>query len=140
MSINYNLLKRWMIVCLGMIYLFLVGCGPQHHYAFQQLSSPDEGTILSVQGYVVKPSEVAEFKKRWNFLSGEMKKKAGFRMSSLSSGVGDSKLILAHSEWENLEALRNAFSDEKILELESKLPKKQFEHMFGLGALGYYTK
>ena len=54
------------MACLGMICLFLTGCGPQHHYAFQQFSTPNEGTILSVQGYLVKSSGVAEFEKNWN--------------------------------------------------------------------------
>ncbi len=139
-NIYYRFLKPSIIVCIGILCLFAIGCGPQHHYAFQQLSSPDEGTILSVQGYVVKPSKVADFERNWNILSVEMKKKAGFKLSSLSSGIGESKLILAHSEWKDLASLRNAFSDKKILELEAKLPKKQFEHLFGLGTLGYHTK
>ena len=132
-------LIRWIIACFGMTFLLLVGCGPQHHLAFQQFSSPDEGTILSVQGYVLSPSEVAEFEKNWNMLAAEMKKKPGFILGALSAGVGESKLILAQSEWKDLDALRNAFSDQEILALEAKLPKKQFEHLFGLGTLGYFT-
>ena len=140
MNSGHRGLVPWFIACFGMICLFSVGCGPQHHHAFQQFSSPDEGTILSVQGYVLRPSEVANFKKNWNILAGEMEKKPGFKLGALSSGIGDSKLILAQSKWKDLESLRNAFSDKRILELEAKLPKKQFEHLFGLGTLGFFTK
>lgn len=128
------------IAFFGILCLFLVGCGPQHHLAFQQFSTPHKGSILSVQGYVLKPSEIPEFEKNWNILAGEMKKKPGFMLAALSAGVGGSKLILAQSEWKDLESLRNAFSDRRILDLEAKLPKKQFEHLFGLGTLGYFTK
>lgn len=142
MQMNNQLkyLRWWMTPCFALICLFLVGCGPQHHHAFQQFSTRHEGSILSVQGYVVNASEIAAFEKNWNILAGEMDDKPGFVLAALSAGVGDSKLILAHSEWKDMESLRNAFSDERILQLEAMLPKKQFEHLFGLGTLGYFTK
>ncbi|MEM7372555.1 MAG: hypothetical protein AAF587_28300 [Bacteroidota bacterium] len=140
MNIYHSLFSTWVILFFAIFCLFSIGCGPQHHYAFQQFGTPHKGSILSVQGYVFNPSEETDFKNNWNILAAEMKKKPGFVLASLSSGVGESRLILAHSEWKDLESLRNAFSDQQILALEAKLPKKQFEHLFGMGTLGYYTK
>ena len=108
MSIQHKLLKSSTIICIVLIYLLIAGCAPQHHYAFQQFSAPQDGSILSVQGYVLNPNEVAVFEKNWNILANEMKNKSGFKTASLNSGVGDSKLILAQSEWNDLEALRQS--------------------------------
>lgn len=121
-----------------MIFITVTGCAPQHHHAFKQFNTESRDEIISIQGYVADSSDAKELGEAWNLLIAEMSKKPGFVSGYLSEGVGDSKLVLAHSTWENLESLRNAFSDKKILELESKLPKIQFEHLFNVGTLANY--
>lgn len=135
-----NLIK-WGGICLIVINLVMTGCSPQHNYTFQQFNAEQKGVIFSIQGYVISsPEEIKDLKEKWNTLAGEMSKKLGFIDGHLSLGIGGSKLILAHSKWENLESLRNAFSDERILELEERLPKNQFQHLFTHGDLGTYFK
>ncbi|MCR9253820.1 MAG: antibiotic biosynthesis monooxygenase [bacterium] len=129
--------KRSIIISL-IICCLAMSCGPGHHLAFKQFESPYSGGLLSVQGYVVKGSDGEQLSKDWNRLLVDMSKQPGFISGFLSSGVGESNLWLAHSEWRSLEDLRNAFANPKILELEAKLPKKQFEHLFELGSEAKY--
>lgn len=136
---NNKLLQK-IAISFFVLTLVFVSCAPQHKYAFKQLSTENKGTILSIQGYVISASSTNSLEKDWNILVKEMSKKPGFISSYLSGGVGNSKLVLAHSTWKDLQALRNAFSDKKILELEAKLPKIQFEHLFNLGTLGAHHK
>ncbi len=135
-----NRLTIWKFTFFAIISLTMIGCAPQHHHAFKQFNTENKGKIISIQGYVVDASSVKDLENAWNQLIIEMSKKPGFVSGYLSEGVGDSKLVLAHSTWENLESLRNAFSDKKILDLESKLPKIQFEHLFNVGTLANYPK
>ncbi len=123
------------LAIFAVLTMTLISCGPQHHYAFEQFSANNEGEILSMQGYILDDSKVKTLQKDWDLLIQEMSKKPGFVSGYLSEGVGGSKLILAHSRWKDLESLRNAFADKKILELEAKLPKMQFEHLFNVGTL-----
>ncbi len=120
--------------------LIFTRCGPQHHYAFQQFNTENKEAIISIQGYVVDPISVKTLEKNWNLLIVEMSKKPGFVSGYLSEGVGDSKLVLAHSTWKDLQSLRNAFADENILSLEAQLPKIQFEHIFNIGTLANYPE
>lgn len=131
-------LRLWCIAII--LNLLFIGCGPQHHYSFQQIKIPDQGVILSMQGYVLDSSEINTLKKDWNALVREMEKRPGFISAYLSTGVGDSKLTLAHSTWKDLESLRQALFEEDIMELEAKLPKQQFQHIFSLGTLGMYPE
>lgn len=132
--------KQLLTFCFFVLNFTLLSCAPQHKYAFEQLSAESKETILSIQGYVISGTDTNSLEEDWNILVKEMSKKPGFISSYLSSGVGDSKLVLAHSEWKDLQSLRNAFSDKKILELEAKLPRIQFEHLFNLGTLGKHSK
>lgn len=123
------------------IFLITSSCGPAHHLAYKQFSAPYSGSLLSVQGYVIKGSDKAKnLKKDWNILLESMSKQPGFISGFLSSGVGESPLWLAHSEWRSLEDLRNAFANPKIAELEDKLPNIQFEHLFELGSEARYVR
>lgn len=133
-------LRQWRKGYLLLLSLVILGCGPQHHYAVEQFNANPEGAILSIQGYVVDSAKVRDLERDWNQLVREMSNKPGFISSSLSEGVGDSKLVLAHSKWKDLKSLRDVFLDEKIVELEAKLPKIQFEHLFNVGTLGDYHK
>ncbi len=135
-----NRLTKCAFTFLVTLSLTIIGCAPQHHYAFKQFNTESKSEIISIQGYVVDASSVKDLEKDWNLLVIEMSKKPGFVSGYLSEGVGDSKLVLAHSTWENLESLRNAFSDKKILDLEAKLPKIQFEHLFNVGTLANYPE
>ena len=124
---------------IAVVICFLtLSCGPGHHLAYQQFSDPYSGGLLSVQGYVVKDGN--QLSKDWNVLLESMSKKPGFISGFLSSGIGDSPLWLAHSEWRSLEDLRNAFADPEIVKLEDKLPKIQFEHLFELGSKARFVK
>ncbi|ACF15048.1 hypothetical protein Ctha_2599 [Chloroherpeton thalassium ATCC 35110] len=119
---------------------FVQACAPGHHLAFEQFQSPHSGTVLSVQGYVIKSnSDTAALQQNWMNLAEKMSRKPGFISCHLSPGIGESTLWLAHSKWENLEALRNAFADPIILKLEEKLPNK-FEHLFSLGEKGAFDR
>lgn len=131
---------RWTQILTVAIGLLLLGCSPQHHYAFQQFNTTNKAAILSIQGYVVDSAKANSLEKDWNLLVTKMSKKPGFISAFLSKGVGNSKLVLAHSKWQDLQSLRNAFSDEEILKLEAKLPKIQFEHLFDIGTLGSYPE
>ncbi|CAM1343413.1 antibiotic biosynthesis monooxygenase family protein [Tenacibaculum amylolyticum] len=129
------------VICTCFFIFLLLGCAPQHNYAFKQFNAKNQGVVLSIQGYVIVDTvKVKNLEERWNILADKMSKKPGFIACYLSKGVGNSKLILANSKWQDLESLRNAFSDEKILKLENELPKKQFEHLFTLGSLGEHYK
>ena len=132
--------NKWNVSFLVVIVFFISSCSPQHNYAFQQFNVETSDVIVSIQGYVIDESKVETLKKNWNTLAKEMSKKPGFVSSYLNRGVGDSRLILAHSEWKDLKSLRDAFSDPVILSLEAKLYKKQFEHLFSKGSLGSYQK
>lgn len=135
MNINKSTFIK--VICICFSIFLLVRCAPQHNYAFKQFKAKNKGAVLSIQGYVIVDTvKVKNLEKRWNILADKMSKKPGFISCYLSKGVGNSKLILANSKWEDLPSLRNAFSDEKILKLENELPKKQFEHLFTLGSLG----
>ncbi len=135
-----NRLTKWGFSILVILSLTMIGCAPQHHYAFKQFNTESKGEIISIQGYVLDASGVKNLERDWNLLVIEMSKKPGFVSGYLSEGVGDSKLVLAHSTWKNLESLRSAFSDKKILDLEAKLPKIQFEHLFNIGTLANYPE
>lgn len=133
-------MKKATIIFYSILISLLTSCGPGHHLAYKQFSTNNTGVILSVQGYALKASEKEILKQNWNALAAEMKKQPGFISSYLSSGLGESTLWLSHSEWESIEALRNAFSNSRILELEAKLRDKQFEHLFSLGKEGQYIR
>ncbi|HAS40474.1 MAG TPA: hypothetical protein DCS93_08345 [Microscillaceae bacterium] len=132
-------LQPFVLLCV--LSLTFAGCSPQHNYAFKQFNAPSQEAVLSIQGYViVNPKKIEDLKVKWNALVTEMSKKPGFIDSNLSKGIGKSKLVLAHSKWKDLATLRNAFADKKIIELEAKLPKKQFVHLFNFGSLNNYKK
>ncbi|NTV46583.1 MAG: hypothetical protein HGB11_08725 [Chlorobiales bacterium] len=118
----------------------LGACAPGHKLAFEQLNTTHSGPVLSVQGYIIHSADqAAALQKNWTALAEVMKQKPGFISCYLSPGIGQSSLWLAHSKWESMSALRNAFSDTTILKLESRLSNK-FEHLFSLGGKGEFYK
>jgi quinol monooxygenase YgiN len=118
----------------------LGGRAPGHKLAFEQLNASHSGPVLSVQGYVIQSADQAEsLQKNWTALAEAMKQKPGFISCYLSPGIGESPLWLAHSKWESMNALRDAFSDSTVLKLESQLSNK-FEHLFSLGGNGQFRK
>jgi len=126
---------------LGLIILILTSlnaCAPGHHLAFEQFNVQHSGTILSVQGYVIQDDDhIKTLKKNWTMLAKKMRQKPGFISCHLSPGIGQSMLWLAHSKWESIASLRNAFADPTVLALEEKLDNK-FEHLFSLGESGVF--
>ena len=133
--------KLRLVLVLCAFSFLLVNCGPQHSLAFKQFGAQPEGTIMAVQGYVAaKPEDVESLKQKWNALAVEMQKMPGYVEGHLSLGVGESKLVLAHTTWRDLQSLRNAFANETIVALEDALPSQQFAHIFSHGSLNTYHK
>lgn len=135
-----RMFQKWDYIFVCAVLLVFSGCSPQHNYAFQQFNANTKEAVLSIQGYVINnPEDIKDLKMDWNALVAEMSKKPGFMEAYLSDGIGDSKLVLAHSKWNDIESLRNAFLDQNILYLEAKLPDQQFEHLFNFGNLTTYN-
>lgn len=133
------MIKRnlFLIICLA---ITVSACAPGHQMVFEQLKSNQSGQVLSVQGYVIKSmDETVELHQKWVRLAKLMKQKPGFISCYLSPGIGQSPLWLAHSKWESLDALKNAFSDPLVLKLEEEMPSK-FDHLFSLGDKGEFHK
>jgi len=115
----------------------LTACSPGHQMAFKQLKTDHSGPVLSVQGYVLEMDEKKQgLITKWKAVAKEMSQQPGFIACYLSPGIGSSNLWLAHSKWDSLDLLRGAFSNPKVLAVESKMPKTQFEHLFSLGNKG----
>ena len=82
--------------------LMLMGCtGPGHRSMNNQFQIDHAGPVYSIQGYVITGS-LDHLQEAWQELGNEMKKQDGFLSSRLSEGVGDSPLVLVHSEWTSL--------------------------------------
>ncbi|MGH1352842.1 MAG: antibiotic biosynthesis monooxygenase family protein [Methyloligellaceae bacterium] len=125
---------------ITLVVFFLLGCAPGHKLALKQLEADSPGPVLSLQGYVIKGEKHRNsLKKQWTTLSELMRQQPGFISSDLSPGIGESTLWLAHSEWSSLNDLKKAFSNPEVLELELKMPKRQFEHLFSQGAIGHFS-
>jgi hypothetical protein len=123
---------------LILMLLLFNACSPTHLMVQEQLQVTHSGKVLSVQGYVVKSDvSASDLKQKWEQLAKVMKKKPGFISCYLSPAIGKSPIWLAHSEWESLDAIRNAFSDPLVLKLEADMPSK-FDHFFSLGQNGQF--
>lgn len=133
-------MKHIKYVSAVVLLVFLYGCAPGHHLAFKQLSSDYSGSVLSVQGYVVRNQREKDLlEKRWSDISKAMQQQPGYISGFLSPGVGESPLWLAHSQWSSLEDLRAAFATSEVQILESKMPEQQFEHFFAHGGKGQFS-
>lgn len=130
-----NYLRFTLAACMV---LLLNACAPTHLMVQKQLNVQHTGKILSVQGYVVKCDDMAlELTQKWEKMAKLMRQKPGFISCHLSPAIGASKIWLAHSYWESIEDIRNAFSDPLVLKLEAEMPSK-FDHLFSLGEKGEF--
>ena len=119
------------VAALALLAALLSGCASIVDPLERQIVESDARDVTSVQGYLIGDEVGArELVERWEALAERMRERPGFVRARLGRGTAGSRLWLASSEWRDARALRDAFSDAKVLALEAAMPDRLFGHLY----------
>ncbi|MEL6179118.1 MAG: antibiotic biosynthesis monooxygenase family protein [Myxococcota bacterium] len=120
-----------LLALITMVLITMVGCaGPGHQLGPQQYLSAHQGPVVTMQGYVLSKDEGAQLERNWADMAQLMRRKEGFRSAKLHRGVDSSTMWVSVTEWDSLDAVRQAFADPAVRAHEERLQKRAFEHVF----------
>lgn len=118
-------------IALLAVMAVLGGCASLIDPLDRQIASVDAENVLSVQGYLVRENAAGqELVARWEDLADLMRRQPGFVSARLGEGTGESSFWFAWSEWQDANALRDAFADPEILAVEARMPDRLFGHLY----------